>query len=74
MPKPKRNTNTRRRRLARARAVGKLNAEKKRRELADSGTLAGIVVMTPEELEKNYNDRKEIRTKGWFEWFKSFVV
>lgn len=51
---PKKNTNTRRRRLAIARAKGKRRAEDARKALARSGTLAGFVVMTPEELDEHH--------------------
>ena len=51
---PKKRTNTRRRRLANARAKGKRRAEEARKALALSGTLAGFVVMTPEELDAHH--------------------
>ena len=50
----KKRTNTRRRRLAIARAKGKRRAEDARKALARSGTLAGFVVMTPEELDAHH--------------------
>tara|TARA_B110000008_G_scaffold271321_1_gene302635 strand:+ start:872 stop:1132 length:261 start_codon:yes stop_codon:yes gene_type:complete len=52
--KKNKNTNTRRKRLAQARAKGKLKKEQDRKELAESGTLAGIVAMTQEELLDSY--------------------
>ena len=50
----RKNTNTRRRRLAQARAKGKQRQEDERKALAQSGTLAGAVAMTSEELMDAY--------------------
>jgi hypothetical protein len=81
----RKNTNTRRRRLAQARAKGKQRQEDARKLLAQSGTLAGTVAMTSEELMDTYVEQTfskvsadvvvpevappEEPIKSWYDWW-----